>query len=173
MNINQEREVLYSACYGGFSLSLVALQELYKLDRNLFEETTKVDNEVITEEDFLNEKDSDYLMYHVKDQEGKVRFISEFFEFDRIEPRVLEVLKKLGLNISSGRNCKLALKTIKAGYNYEIREYDGLETVIQCLPYELIIHDLINKINNNDNNYRSILTEQILNGTLKLKNNNY
>jgi hypothetical protein len=64
----------------------------------------------------------------------------------------------------NGGHADLSIEKIKTCYDWNIREYDGQESVIVKLPYEKIIHDLLNKLWNTENYQpQCILSNELIN----------
>jgi hypothetical protein len=52
------------------------------------------------------------------------------YENDRSNPRLVEVVKRLGRD-ANGSNAELAIARVPAGVLWHIQKYDGLETVVE------------------------------------------
>ena len=94
-------KVVINGCYGGFGLSQLALNILYKNHPDMVE---------VYEDYRGNEK----------------MYLSD--EVERHDKRLIEVVETLGSELASGACANLVIKTI---YNpvYRVSEYDGYETI--------------------------------------------
>lgn len=100
-------EIVYNACYGGFSLSDEAVR-MY-LDLKGYKYT----------EDFS------YFVTPFK-VEGWEDFYDR--DIDRADPILVEVVKKLG-DKANGSCAKLRIEDLPKGTLYRITEYDGYESI--------------------------------------------
>jgi len=109
--IEMGRKIVINKCYGGFSLSHEAFLELRKRKCKF----------ALEEPDWGEPYD-----------DGSIRDDSswDFFCFDipRDESLLVDVVKELG-NKANGDCAKLAIVEIPEDVDWEIGEYDGLETV--------------------------------------------
>ena len=94
-------KVVINGCYGGFELSQLALNILYKNHPDMVE----------VYEDYRGEE---------------VMYLSD--EVERHDKRLIEVVETLGSGDASGDYAKLVIETI---YNpvYRVSEYDGYESI--------------------------------------------
>ena len=95
-------KVVINGCYGGFGLSQLALNILYKNYPNMVEVYKGYRGEEV--------------MYLLSD------------EVERHDKRLVEVVEALGSELASGDYANLVIKTI---YNpvYRVSEYDGYESI--------------------------------------------
>ena len=165
INCQREMEVLYSGSHGGYNLSPEALLELFRTSPELFPEK---EGDLGTEEKFLKRNRPTLL----RDREGRIRELSSsrirWSRELRSDPRLLEVVKRLGLAACSTRYCRLQIEQIPDGYEYKIHEYDGEEMVYPVLPYKMIVNDLIHYYRTGEKSFQSPLTQQIIDGQIEL-----
>ena len=149
--MNQKREILYNMDCGGFGLSKKALDLIYKRHPDVFPivKTGAIGPEYRT-------------------HEGIKRHVSSFAGLDRTDSRIIKIVKELGLKESSGLCCQLGIKVIPRGYSYRMEEHDGAEDVIIELPYCIIIEDLRQLHMNGSKDFKSVLTQKIIDGDIKL-----
>ena len=103
-------KVVYNTCYGGFGLSLAAMDRLVELGVEGAAEQIK-----LTDESFrgYTSMGNSYSIYGLK----------------RHDPRLVQVVEELGAK-ANGRYANLTIEEI-SGNKYRIDEYDGLESVIE------------------------------------------
>lgn len=155
-------EVLYCRTYGGFCLSQQALLLLFQQHPELF---PVVDKPPENPERFLQKNRGGYL----RDDQGQVRFVCTYeIDLDRLrsDPRLLQVVRQVGLEESSGPNCRLAIESIPEGYHYEIDEYDGWETVRTVFPYAEVIQDLLEFHRTGLEDFKSSMTRRLIAGEI-------
>jgi len=93
-------KIVVNRCYGGFSVSGAVLKELgLKQDRYGY----------ISNEDLGIKSDNGHAY--------------------RADPRLIEAIEKIGEEKSSGSLAALRIKHIPDGVDWEIDEYDGIETI--------------------------------------------
>ena len=128
-------ELVINRCYGGFGLSQLAVREYLKRkgkecfaynDENIgsgkLYRQTKIENANI------------FSIYTTKDFGETTTWeeIQEYYFYprniDRTDLDLIDVVKKLG-NKANGRYSELKIVEIPDGIEWEISEYDGLETV--------------------------------------------
>ena len=126
-------KVVINRCYGGFSLSHLAVKEYLKRKGkecffyvNNFDEPYKKVNEP--------DEKSMFISYSTKDL-GNLTTWEEFEEFyfscrniDRDDEDLIAVVELLGEK-ANGRFSQLKIVEMPDGISWEIDEYDGLETV--------------------------------------------
>jgi hypothetical protein len=131
-------KVVINKCYGGFGLSHEAMLRYAEIkgitvypDKSEYgfetyytvpagQRTPSVDNwhELpIEERQRLNEQ---WRSERIHDS-----------EIDRDDPALIQVVKELGSKKASGRFAELKIVNIPDGINWEVDEYDGLETVVE------------------------------------------
>lgn len=156
-------EVVYNTRYGGFSVSLPVLRKLYQRKPDLFPEYKT--GKPLTEKEFLEGTIHRTSVYHVQDPKGIIRFICGYIDqyIDRSDPLLIEIIKEVGLEESSGGSSNLDIETVPEHYEYKIREYDGMEWVVKKLPYRKIFDDLINFYHFGNRDFKCPLTLKILN----------
>lgn len=140
-------KLVVNKCYGGFSVSHEAIMrygELKGYDVVLYtrDDDTEADFAVyrrITDEEFETLSLWE-IMYVVNPPEGEtfelhyddpdlVEFLSTYdFEKRRAEPEFIQVVEELGTR-ANGRFANLRLVEIPDGAEWNISDYDGLETV--------------------------------------------
>lgn len=101
-------KVVYNDCYGGFGLSRKAAERLLELGvEEMAQEIKEVESYAL--QDF-----------------GEIYNIPN--DFPRHDPRLVQVIKELGVN-ASGSFAKLKIAKI-IGNKYIIKEYNGYETIM-------------------------------------------
>lgn len=106
-------EVVYSACYGGFGLSLEA-QKMYLEKKSL----TPVF------------KDVGYTKYYTDEAD-----VFSDCDIDRADPDLVTIVKELG-DKANGEYAKLRIEDVPKGTLYRIDEYDGFESVMTQDAYD-------------------------------------
>jgi hypothetical protein len=84
----------------------------------------------------------------------------------RDDPDVIALAKEFGLFERKNDDSTLTLKQIPVGYNYDIDEYDGKETIVVIFPYRQVISELVIALRSGDNSGLGSLSKQLLEGTL-------
>lgn len=102
-------QVVFNRCFGRFGLSDAAIAR--------WAELSNINMSIIYNEDYTGRREVD----------GKA-----FYEMDiaRDDPNLLQVIQELGCEESSGEYSDLAVSTVPSGMAWEIKDYDGIETVI-------------------------------------------
>jgi len=120
-------EVVINRCYGGFSISVGALEELYKMKSDVLEK-------IPIKEYFQKDETQEYMDGHIK-MCGLVVKDSQVISLkDRRDKLVrgnkdlITVIKKLG-DKANGQCAKLEVIEVPADVEWEIDEYDGMESV--------------------------------------------
>jgi hypothetical protein len=135
-------KVAYNSCYGGFSLSPIALTKFaekkgiaitwykqigYKHQANL--EYIKVEG---VPENGLNlnlTSLKEDLGEHIKGTPTGLYYYPTFHDETRRDPDLIAVIEELGEK-ANGSFANLKIAEIPDGVEYEITEYDGLEEVV-------------------------------------------
>ena len=129
-------KIVLNKCYGGFGLSPIAIKEYLKLkgkDCFFYQKDYKtgmlnrVSVEVATTYDISLTKD-----YGEQIKEDWKSFDADYFYYNDIERTDLDLIKvveTLGESISSGSCAKLKVVEIPDDIEYEIDEYDGIESI--------------------------------------------
>jgi len=122
-------EVVINKCFGGFSLSLEAIERCLQLGMTatyILDETNDLENP--DAEFFLNEDYVEGNKYSTKYFGNKCHNLSF-----RINPILLQVIRELGIKANGSGS---ALSIIDIPFNNEngwyIDEYDGHETIREC-----------------------------------------
>lgn len=143
-------KIVKNSCYGGYSLSLKAIKMLaelkgkkcYFFDGGLdkpykeisLEEAEKNSSFYTTA--FTVQNPEKYLPEKHRDKDGLYATFNKAYSKisleerpeDRTDKDLIEVVEKLGKQ-ASGRCAKLEIVEIPDGVEYEIDEYDGIETI--------------------------------------------
>lgn len=168
MSTFKDIEVLYCAQYGGFSLSTIAIKELYRQYPDIFPQLTlDLTGEKSIQEDVFLQPESNIYYGYIQGADGKIRDVNSR-HIDRTDHRIIEVIKRIGLVESSDEYCKLEIATVPAGYEYEIIEYDGFETVVIKFPYKQVLIDLINLAQTGSRDFAHPFTQKLIDKTLEL-----
>ena len=128
-------KIVVNKCYGGFGLSPIAIKEYLKL---------------IGKECFFYERDYKTNIAHkvsnsngvfsfslTKDYGESIPYNHKSFENDyfyygnieRTDENLIKVVETLGSKIASGQYAELEVVEIPDGIDYEIDEYDGIESI--------------------------------------------
>lgn len=134
-------KIVINKCYGGFGISNEALHELIKLEASCiqskkFTEYTYIQSDINWE---LKENGIWYNKYSaiaINDKNltdiNNILLSTVYFlktgDSIRSNPDLINVIEKLGKN-ASGHYSKLKIVEIPDKVNWEIDEYDGMETV--------------------------------------------
>lgn len=133
-------KVVINKCFGGFGLSNKALKKLAKLQQGIdlyFYKQTKYDfNDGINEYTKINENDKESFTHPMTKNLGNVvNELPEDFYFsrwdlerDRSNSLLIQVVEELG-DEANGDYAKLKIVEIPDGTEYEIDEYDGMESI--------------------------------------------
>ena len=129
-------KIVLNKCYGGFGLSPIAIKEYLKLKGKdcFFYQTdyktgmlNRVSVEVATTYDISLTKD-----YGEQIKEDWKSFDADYFycnDIERTDLDLIKVFETLGESISSGSCAKLKVVEIPDDIEYEIDEYDGIESI--------------------------------------------
>jgi hypothetical protein len=117
-------KVVINSCYGGFSLSPLAISEIVKRKgRDVrffkFRDTTPLTLEQVNNEDYYTAHYADNL---------ECMNLSFGSDSDRSDPDVVAVVEKLG-KAANGNCAKLGIVEIPDDIEYEIHDYDGMESI--------------------------------------------
>lgn len=138
-------KIVLNKCFGGFSVSHEAIMrygELKGIEVGLYIDTKNPSDysiyRRITDEEF--EKLSEWDIYYVinppegetfelhYDDENIIDFLSTHdFEERRAEPEFIQTVEELGA-LANGRFANLGVFEIPDGAEYDISDYDGVET---------------------------------------------
>lgn len=148
-------KVAINRCYGGFGLSNKAVIEMFKRKNNVdtvyFYEPIREENELFgpilsfvkkNKENVLNasspfSRESIYMstvnygdeIEHTEELEESMIFLGSFvYASDRSDKDLIAVIKELGKD-AGARYSSLAIIEIPDDVDYEIDDYDGLETI--------------------------------------------
>lgn len=93
-------------------------------------------------------------------------FLSEHETGWRDSPEVIALAKEFGL---FGPDKQLALDTVPVGYDYDVDEYDGKESIKVLFPYRKVVSELVAALKSGDHGVLGSLSKQLLDGTLDPK----
>lgn len=134
-------KVAINGCYGGFGLSNEALKKLVKLTSGgelYFYKQTKYDfNGDINEYEKVSETDNNMSIHPMTKDLGEItnKLPNDFYfskwelEKDRSNPLLIQIIEELGEEKSSGQCSALHIVEIPDDIEYEIDDYDGMESV--------------------------------------------
>jgi hypothetical protein len=115
-------KIVYNACYGGFSLSKVAVEKILER-KGLPCYPKRIMSDL-------------YVYYlepweHVKEGSTAERNLKSFSdrEISRHDPDLIHVVEELG-DDANGKCAKLRMEEVTVGTLYRIDEYDGYESVV-------------------------------------------
>lgn len=161
-------EVLYCTSYGGYELSNQVIYQLYKLYPDMFPTIDKneyVNYNVVDEDNFTSNDVNTY----VRDNSGLVHAVYAWVaDFKRTDEKIINLVKSIGLEESSGENCKLAIQSVPDGYDFRIDEHDGEENVIIFIDHRSIIKDLVEYYKTGTKNFKCVTTQKIIDGIIKI-----
>ena len=143
-------KVVINECFGGFGLSDEAYEELIRLgipvrkyeeqerdEKGLWLKNKNNEGEVIFDRELTLKGESDYDegYWEAKESGKESRIFQRYWETwiddKRDDPRLVKVAEKLGERANGGF-AELKVVEIPDGIDWEIDEYDGLETVEEC-----------------------------------------
>lgn len=128
-------KIVVNKCFGGFELSLKAMKEYYKLKGiTIYPYARNIYNHEFEEYSRTNENDI-FNSYFTKDYGETFRLMNEdinnevyYFDIDRTDKDLIQVVEKLGKE-ANGKFSSLCVVEIPDGIEWEIDDYDGIETV--------------------------------------------
>lgn len=134
-------KLVINRCYGGFGLSTKALYEYVKRKYGsayIYLDDKKSYNHYFLSDTGYNDIDSHSILVSTKDfgkdidsriiNNNRDCFISRYRDCDRDDPILVEVVEELGEG-ASGTVSNLKVVEIPDDIDWEIDEYDGLETI--------------------------------------------
>ena len=138
-------KVVINRCYGGFDLSNYALKRYAELNGTTpyFYREDLVNNRYIkTDEndrssfvycilqELENDKLCSYEFFWDLVRNNKIKILNSG-DFDRTDSILIQVIEELG-ELANGRCAELRIVEIPDDVEWEINEYDGMETVDEC-----------------------------------------
>ena len=130
-------KIVINGCYGGFGLSKEALFELIQTNSELiFKHSLKEEYEFdVTGEYLKRDKTrlkpfkSNFFYLPFDDNLYDKKYVYYFgYGFKRTHPDLIKVIEKLG-DKANGTHSKLIIVEIPDDVEYEIEDYDGIESV--------------------------------------------
>lgn len=136
-------KIVINKCYGGFGLSNEAIAlYLKKIGKECFfykqigyKHNGKEVHIKISNEEAYNDNNLFNISVYTKDVGEEIyKHINEYywyndFDNDRSNKELIETIEELGENKASGQLAELKIVEIPDGAEYEIDEYDGIETI--------------------------------------------
>ena len=135
-------KIVVNRCYGGFGLSNLAVKEYLKLKGKevfFYEQTgysfrDGVDTYTRLDEECESKSSFNHCM--TKDLGKTVNYLGndDYFYYGGIErddEDLIKVVEKLG-KLADGTHAKLEVVSIPDGINWEIDDYDGIESIHEC-----------------------------------------
>jgi hypothetical protein len=111
-------KIAINRCFGGFNLSHRVFEELIKLGVSHYKNYKEIPK---------NNKDP-YIIDSDSTISGK--YYSNLSDYEnRTNPLLIQAIEKIGEEESSGRFGEIKIIEIPDGINWEIEDYDGIETV--------------------------------------------
>jgi hypothetical protein len=101
--------------------------------------------------------------------DNKVWFINTYNKLWRTHKDVIRLCKELGYIGKKWEYTKLYIGSIPYGYNYKIREYDGLEGLELLPPTASVLTDMIRIINTSNRDNLNPFTEKLIKGEISVK----
>ena len=136
--LKNKQEIVINRCWGGFGLSNKALERYAELKgfKIYFYEQTKYEHEVGKDEyERIDNPNKKVLIpYSVKKDFGKTtnklddKYYFSDYDIKRDDEELIQVVKELG-DKANGSHAKLKVVEIPSGVEWEIGEFDGMETV--------------------------------------------
>ena len=123
-------KIVINKCYGGFSLSHKAIMRYAELKGiTLYPEIDEITIRVAKE---LGNSpptfDNAYMVhYHTKEDMHEENYWSDY-DIDRTDTALIQVVEELGED-ANGSCANLQIIEIPDGVNWELDEYDGLESI--------------------------------------------
>lgn len=108
----EKKKIAINTCFGGFSLSRKAMERLIQLGYT---------------ERHWNEKG--FGGYNSREEAIEATKNYGFVECERDDKRLIKVIEEMGSKKASGSCAKIKIVKIPAEIDWEIDEYDGLESV--------------------------------------------
>lgn len=142
-------KIVINKCYGGFGISVAALKELVKLNSDAIESFTPKNYYGGESENYKNSdkweeswKDDFKDYKHIGDgfmadgqgyniyKDGLLYSLKDRCEYEmRANKDLVSVVEKMGTEIASASLAKLAVVEIPDDVEWEISDYDGIETI--------------------------------------------
>ena len=138
-------KIAVNRCYGGFGLSVAAFKRLIEMNSPLVRKITYSEYTGGRASSFFNQEDEwqakdwhdvgdglfaghgEYVLY---DETGETVWTHDARSYEnRTHPDLLAVIKELGEDVASGEHAEIEIVDIPDGIEYEIEDYDGIETV--------------------------------------------
>lgn len=128
-------KIVVNKCFGGFGLSPIAIKEYLKLiGKECFfyerDYKTKMANKVQDGSGmmaFTLTKDlGEQILYNHKSFEDCYFY---YGNIERTDENLIKVVETLGSKIASGQFAELEVIEIPDGIDYEIEDYDGIESI--------------------------------------------
>ena len=116
-------KIVKNTCFGGFGLSEKAQERLIELGVRFFESIEALN--VAKSRDGLDD------VWIVRNEEGSYlgKYCDDFNDYKyRTIPSLIQVVEELGKD-ADGRHASLEIVEIPDGMDYEIDDYDGVETI--------------------------------------------
>lgn len=113
-------KIIINECYGGYGLSKKCLFWLIENKGWTVTEFTKEGSYKDPSAKIIKSNWCGEDQWHLMDQRSS-----------RTDPDVIEAVETLGVETSSGRCSELKIVTIPDDVNWDIEEYDGMETVAE------------------------------------------
>ena len=134
-------KVVINKCFGGFGLSKEVLYRSVQDNNSLIEKIEYGDNDFTSDwEKFIEDMDDTYKGYRTHswygpflyDEENKVVYTFDDFPRDKQEfrsnPELIRLVEELGEE-ASGEYAELAIVEIPDDVEWEIHDYDGMESI--------------------------------------------
>lgn len=137
-------KIIVNKCYGGFGISFEAEREYLETKGAVYPFVVEFDNNFesyferydeaksykrLTQIVFLKNNPTDNLLRDTWDGvDMKYKILDSNFDKKRTDKLLIEIVERLG-SAANGSFASLEVVEIPDGYDYEIAEYDGIETI--------------------------------------------
>ena len=125
-----KKKIVINKCYGGFGLSDAAYERLNELGIPIVKYDSKNDgkHEKVIYDKELSSRDEEKTYWEYKGKNIMDRYWDTWTIDERTNPLLIKVVEELG-DDASGRLAKLEIVEIPDDIEYEISEYDGIESI--------------------------------------------
>ena len=94
---------------------------------------------------------------------------NRFCDTWRSAPEIVQMMKEEGLIGNKFGNSYLAIDKVPVGYDFDIEDYDGKETVRMFFPYRKVIGELLEAVRSQNTEGLGDLSKMLLSGEVNVK----